>query len=136
MSTDIPGYARRREGREEALGLLYQAELLGTSVDELVDQRGLSVSDYAVMVSQGVAASRTEVDQVLSRHLTNWTVDRMPIVDRVLARIAVWELLSRPDIPTGVVLSEAVELAGQYANEQSPRFLNGVLSEVARDVRG
>jgi N utilization substance protein B len=135
VTTDIPGFARRREGREEALGLLYQAELLGTDVETLVAERGLATDDYSVLVARGVSVSVAEIDELLGRHLNNWRVDRMPIIDRALARIAAWELLSRPDIPTGVVLSEAVELAGQYCGEQSPRFLNGVLGEMAREVR-
>ncbi|HET9070860.1 MAG TPA: transcription antitermination protein NusB, partial [Acidimicrobiales bacterium] len=64
-----------------------------------------------------------------------WSVDRMPAVDRSLLRLATFELLGRPDTPTGVVISEAVDLAKEYSTEESGRFVNGVLAAVAAEVR-
>ena len=84
---------------------------------------------------RGVDDLRDDLDALIGRHLTNWRVERMPIVDRTIARIAAWELDAQPDTPTGVVLSEAVELASQYCGEKSAPFLNGVLSSVADEVR-
>ena len=80
-------------------------------------------------------ADRDALDEVIGRNLTGWTIHRMAIVDRVIARVATWELRSRSDVPTGAVLSEAVELATQYCGEDSPRFLNGVLRSVANELR-
>ena len=136
MSSEIPGLGSRREAREEALAILYQAELTGDPVDEALAGRDVAPSDYAVEIAERVDDERDELDALLGRHLKNWRVERMPLVDRVIARIAAWELSERDDIPTGVVLSEAVEIATQYCAEQSPRFLNGVLSSVAAEVRG
>ena len=136
MSSEIPGLGSRREAREEALAILYQAELTGDPVDEALAGRDVAPSDYAVEIAERVDDERDELDALLGRHLKNWRVERMPLVDRVIARIAAWELSERDDIPTGVVLSEAVEIATQYCAEQSPRFLNGVLSSVADEVRG
>jgi N utilization substance protein B len=59
----------------------------------------------------------------------------MPVVDRTVLRLAIYELLDRPDIPTAAVLSEAVELAKEYSTEDSGRFVNGVLASVASEVR-
>lgn len=136
MSTEIPGFGSRREAREEALAVLYQAELTGDAVDDSLASREVPPSDYAIEIAEGVDDDRDDLDALLGRHLKNWRVERMPLVDRVIARIAAWELSRRDDIPTGAVLSEAVEIATQYCGEQSPRFLNGVLSSVADEVRG
>lgn len=136
MDPEIPGLGSRREAREEALAILYQAELTGDPVDDALAGREVAPSAYAVEIAERVDDERDDLDALLGRHLNNWRVERMPLVDRVIARIAAWELTARDDIPTGVVLSEAVEIATQYCAEQSPRFLNGVLSSVAAEVRG
>ncbi len=136
MSSEIPGLSRRREAREEALAVLYQAELTGESVETALAARDVPPDDYAIEIAEGVDDTRDDLDALIGRHLTNWRVERMPIVDRVIARMAAWELDTQADTPTGVVLSEAVELASQYCGERSPQFLNGVLSSVADEVRG
>ena len=125
----------RREAREEALAFLYETELTGDAVAERLASRDIPLEDYAVAIVGGVDTDRAELDDILGRHLTGWTVRRMAVVDRVIARMATWELRSRPDVPIGVVLSEAVELATQYCGEDSPRFLNGVLRAVADELR-
>ena len=136
MSTEIPGLNRRREAREEALAVLYQAELTADSVEDALAGREIAPDEYAIVIAEGVDDERDDLDALIGRHLTNWRVERMPIVDRVIARIAAWELVNQPDTPTGVVLSEAVELASQYCGEKSAPFLNGVLGSVAAEVRG
>ena len=73
--------------------------------------------------------------RLIAAHAIGWTLDRMPVVDRALLRMATFELLARPDVPTGVVISEAVELATQYSTEESGRFVNGVLATIAAIVR-
>lgn len=136
MSADIPGLNPRREAREEALAVLYQVELTGDAAEDELATRDIAPADYAIEIAHGVDEERDDLDALIGRHLTNWRVDRMPIVDRVLARIAAWELVNQPDIPSAVVLSEAVELASIYCGEKSAPFLNGVLSSVAAEVRG
>ncbi len=136
MRSEIPGLGSRREAREEALAILYQAELTGDPVAEILAARQVPLSSYAVEIVEQVDAGRDDLDALLGRHLENWRVERMPLVDRVIARIAAWELGDRSDVPTGVVLSEAIAIATQYCAEQSPRFLNGVLGSVAGEVRG
>ena len=135
MSSEIPGLNRRREAREEALAVLYQAELSGESVEAALASREVPPDAFAMEIAEGVDHLRDDLDALIGRHLTNWRVERMPIVDRTIARIAAWELDAQPDTPTGVVLSEAVELASQYCGEKSAPFLNGVLSSVADEVR-
>lgn len=125
----------RREAREEALSFLYETELTGDPAAEGLAARDIPLEDYAIEVIEGVEGDRAELDEIIGRNLTGWTINRMAIVDRVIARMATWELRSRTDVPTGAVLSEAVELATQYCGEDSPRFLNGVLRSVANELR-
>lgn len=128
-------FGGRREAREEALSFLYETELTGDPIDESLAARTIPLEDYAVELIRGIDTDRDDLDEIIGRNLKGWTIRRMAIVDRVIARMATWELRSRPDVPTGAVLSEAVELATQYCGEESPRFLNGVLRAVADEVR-
>ena len=134
--TSVPGFGTRREAREDALAVLYEAEIAGGSAFEALARRAVPPSEYAMELALGVDADRESVDDLLRRHLVGWRLERLAVVDRTLARIAAWELLRRDDVPTGVVLSEAVALATQYCSAESPRFLNGVLRAVADEVRG
>ena len=132
----VPGFGARREAREDALAVLYEVEIAGDSAFEALARRAVPPTGYAVELALGVDADRDEVDDLLSRHLVGWRLERLAVVDRSVARIAAWELVHRDDVPTGVVLSEAVALATQYCGAESPRFLNGVLRAVADEVRG
>ena len=132
----VPGFGARREAREDALAVLYEAEIAGGSASEALARRAVPPSGYAVELASGVDEDREVVDDLLRRHLVGWRLERLAVVDRALARIAAWELVHRRDVPTGVVLSEVVALATQYCSAESPRFLNGVLRAVANEARG
>lgn len=134
--TGVPGFGSRREAREDALAVLYETEMAGGSAAETLGRRPLPPSGYAVTLALGVEADRDAVDGMLERHLVDWRLRRLAAVDRALARLAVWELLHSRDIPTGAVLAEAVALATLYGGAESPRFLNGVLGAIAREIRG
>lgn len=136
MTSPIPGLGGRREAREEALAVLYQVESTGGTVDDALSSRPVGIDAYAAKMVRGIAAQSDELDDVVRRNLTGWRLERLAVIDRILVRMGAWELLNRDDIPTGVVLSEAVELATQYSGEESPRFVNGLLRAVANDVRG
>jgi N utilization substance protein B len=133
--TDIPGLSGRREAREDALSVLYEIELTGDPASESLARRDLKAGEYAAAIVEGVAANRPEIDSVITRHVRGWRLERLTVVDRTLARIAAWELAYSPQVPTGVVLSELVELATQYSGTDAPRFLNGLLRAVADEVR-
>ncbi|HEX2272463.1 MAG TPA: transcription antitermination factor NusB [Acidimicrobiales bacterium] len=125
----------RRQARERALTLLYEAEAKETTPAEVLAALPMEPDRFAVELVTGVAEHGEEVDRWLRRFARDWAVERMPAIDRALLRIAVFELLHRPDVPTGVVLSEAVELATRYSTEDSGRFVNGVLARIADEVR-
>lgn len=91
---------------------------------------------YTRVLVEGVAASQARIDALLSESAVGWEIDRMAAVDRAVLRLAVYELLEQQTVPLAVVIDEAVALAGQYSTEDSGRFVNGVLSTVAQQVRG
>lgn len=126
----------RRIAREEALNFLYELEVTGDALETLLVAKPLPPRDYALELVQGVTSCTAELDHVIGTHLRDWTVGRLALLDRLLARLATWELLKRDEVPTGVVLSEVVELATQYCGAESPRFLNGLLRAVAIEIRG
>ncbi|MGH9119414.1 MAG: transcription antitermination factor NusB [Acidimicrobiales bacterium] len=134
MPTSIPG-SGRREARERALELLYEAESKGLAPGDLVAGLPIDPDPYARTLTVGVGADLGRVDEIISSTSKGWRVERMPAVDRALLRMAVWELAHRPEIPVAVVINEAVELAKQYSTEESGRFVNGVLSRVAAELR-
>lgn len=115
--------------------LLYQADTQGLDADELLESLPLDPDPYAIAAVRGVHADLERIDAALEEHSTDWPVRRMPIVDRAIVRLAAWELYERLDVPTPVILDEAVELAKDYSTERSPAFVNGVLDAVARAVR-
>jgi len=117
------------------MSLLYEAEMKGITPADLLDELPVPPDPFVVDLVQGVGAHHEHVDELIATYSVGWTLDRMPAVDRNVLRLAVYELTERPDIPTGAVISEAVELAKQYSTDESGRFVNGVLASVAAEVR-
>jgi N utilization substance protein B len=125
----------RRESRERALSLLYEAEVKDLTPADLLMELPLQPEPFVVDLVEGVGAHQSRIDGLISRFSIDWTLDRMPAIDRNLLRLAVYELIERPDVPLGAVISEAVELAKRFSTEESGRFVNGVLSSVAAEIR-
>lgn len=127
--------ASRREQRERVMGLLYEADAKDVPVSRVLDDLPVAPDPWVAEVAVGVEDARDRVDALIAGHAIGWALDRMPVVDLTVLRMATWELLEQPDTPTGVVISEAVELAKQYSTDESGRFVNGVLASVAAEVR-
>jgi N utilization substance protein B len=125
----------RREARERALGLCYELETRDLSADELVDGLSASPDAYAETLLRGVVEHRTEIDALLGTHSEHWALGRMPAIDRALLRIGSYELGWEPEIPTAVVIDEAVDLANQYSTKDSGRFVNALLARIANELR-
>jgi transcription antitermination protein NusB len=127
----------RSKARKRAVDVLYESDLRGTDpADTLADRRALGdppLHEYTVELVEGVRANRARVDEILAEYAEGWTVARMPDVDRAVLRLAVYELLWREEVPSAVVIDEAVELAKSLSTDESPRFVNGVLARVLRD---
>jgi len=128
----------RRKARKRALDVLYEADLrdlppvqaFASYLTRLERPLPGHIS-YTEQLVEGVAAHRDHIDELIASYAEGWTLDRMPVVDRNLARIGVYELLYADDIDDAVAITEAVELAKQMSTPDSPRFLNGVLGRIA-----
>ena len=135
MSTYQGGIGSRREARERALALLYEAEVKDRPIADVLAELPVAPEPFAVELVTGVDEHRAELDALLTRFARDWPLARMPALDRAVLRMGCFELCHRPDVPTGAVLSEAVELASAYSTDDSGRFVNGVLSAIATEVR-
>jgi N utilization substance protein B len=130
-----PVASTRRQARERALGLLYEAVSKGRSARSVLDDQPVEPDPFAVDVATGVDEHQADIDQLIRRFARGWTLERMPVIDRLLLRMGSYELLERPDVPTAAVISEAVELAKRFSTDDSSRFVNGVLARIADEVR-
>jgi N utilization substance protein B len=119
------------EPRELAVQVLYEADQLGLT--ELAAHGDISAK--AARLAAGTFDRRAELDRLIDEVSDRWRVDRMPVVDRAVLRLALYELTCEPGTPTGVVLSEAVRIAKMFSTERSGQFVNGVLGTLARQVR-
>lgn len=129
------GIGTRRESRERALALLYEAEQKGLDpLATVIDDLPVPPEAYAGALVVGVSDHLAEIDDLLGRFAVGWTVVRMPAVDRTLLRLATFEL-GHTDVPIGACISEAVELAKRYSTDDSHTFINGLLSRLAVELR-
>jgi N utilization substance protein B len=128
--------ASRRAARERALELLYEAEARDIAVAELLDQQPIVPAELAVELVRGVDDHRDRIDELLRRWVApKWSLDRLAAVDRSILRVGTYELLAVPERSAALVINEAVVLARRFGTDDSPRFVNGVLSSVASEVR-
>lgn len=115
--------------------LLYEAQMKNTDPAVVLEEQVLAPDRYTSELVGGVASSMDELDGYIERLAKGWTIKRMPVMDVVVLRVALFELLHRPDIPRGPILAEAVEFASQYGTDDSSRFVNGLLSSAADEIR-
>lgn len=128
----------RRKARKRALDVLFEADLrdlppsqvLLTYLDRIAKPHPEHL-EYSKVLIDGVAKHIDRIDELIASYAEGWTIDRMPTVDRNLARIAVYELLFEPNVDDPVAITEAVELAREMSTDDSPRFLNGLLDRIA-----
>ena len=132
----------RSKSRKRALDVLYAAEARGVSPLVVLDERmqepagpdrhsWTPIGDFAEGLVRGFVEHQHRIDTLLAEHSRGWTVERMPAVDRAILRIAVYELLYSTEVPPAVVVNEAVDSAKTLSTDDSPRFVNGVLGQIA-----
>ena len=134
----------RRQAREAALQILYLWEVGRTDPASAIDayfaehapEAPERVRSFARILVEGTIADLSAIDAIVARHSTNWRVDRLAVIDRLILRLAVWELRHAGDVPAAVVLNEAVELARRFSTDDAVRFVNGVLDAVRRTGAG
>ena len=129
--------AARSKARKRALDVLFEADLRGVAATDTlsswVTRADPPVQDYTRVLVEGVAARRERIDGVITSYSQDWSLERMPPVDRNTLRLAVFELLWCDDVPDAVVIDEAVELAKTLSTDDSAGFVNGILARVLAD---
>jgi transcription antitermination protein NusB len=126
----------RRAARDRAVELLYEAESKSSTVEEVLAGLPVEPDALAVELAVGVDAHRDRIDEVLGRLVApRWTLPRLAAVDRAILRIGSYELFEVPERSQALVINEAVVLARRFGSDDSPRFVNGVLSSVAAEAR-
>ena len=134
--------SKGRTARMAALSLLYSSDIAESDLERVVEEGAypadnLELSDYAESIVFGVLEHREEIDERLSSTSENWALDRMPVVDRAILRLAVYEMMYVESVPVPLAINEAVELAKEFGGEDdSSRFVNGVLGRIARSIEG
>ncbi len=130
-----PGGGRsRREARERAVELAYEAQLRQVDVDGLLAALPIAPDGFTIDLLRATESAREQADELIAHQASGWTLERMPALDLLIMRMAVAELLHL-DTPTGVILAESVDLASRYSTDESGRFVNGVLAALARTLR-
>ncbi len=128
----------RRQARELALQALFFLDMDKSDPDENLaafclnneDLLTENVKPFFLDLIKGVLEHRTEIDALLHKYSKNWRITRMPVVDRNIMRMATFEFLKRPDIPSSVTINEAVEIGKKYGTKDSGSFINGVLDQI------
>jgi N utilization substance protein B len=121
---------RRSEQRRAAVVALYQGDVTGRPLSELIDR---SVPPFTRELAEGVEQEREGLDALISQHSVGWSLERIAPLERNILRVALYELLHRPDVPDEVAIDEAVETAKELCSTAAPSFLNGILGAVQRE---
>ena len=132
-------HEERTFARKQALQLMYQGEILEKTPRELIDNGQLvpetqGLGEYALMLLDGAKESLEAIDELIESASDNWTLDRMPVVDRSLLRLTTYEMCYVDDVPVSVSINEAVNLAKEFGGDDSPRFINGILGRIATQL--
>ena len=126
--------AARSKARKRAVDVLYEADIRSgnpaTLLGERLADQALPVHEHTVRLVEGVVEHAARIDELIDTHASNWSIDRLPDVDRAILRMAVFELLWVDDVPDAVVIDEAVELAKTLSTDDSPAYVNGVLGGI------
>jgi N utilization substance protein B len=131
----------RTKARKRALDLLYGADLREISLNSALAMEAARAAreparaaswDYARQIVTGIAEHGDEIDELIDTYSKGWSIDRMPVLDRAILRIGIWELLFNDEVPAGVAISEAVEAAKTLSTEDSGGFVNGLLARIAK----
>lgn len=124
----------RSKARKRALDAIFQADLNNKPIIEIQDESDVEDKKYSDILINGIKENQTKIDSLISDSITNWTIDRIPRVDKNILRVAVYELLFQKDVPINVVISEAVKLAEELSTDDSASFVNGTLANISKKI--
>ena len=139
VSKAFTQHEERTLARKHALQLMYQGEILEKAPRELIENAQLvpetqGLDEYALMLLDGAKEKLEAIDELIDSASDNWTLDRMPVVDRSLLRLTTYEMRYVDDVPVSVSINEAVNLAKEFGGDDSPRFINGILGRIATQL--
>lgn len=124
----------RSKARKAALDLLYEGDIRKTSASALMAQRLTDIEyvirEFTKELIDGIEANRRKIDELITTYSQGWDMDRMPVIDRNILRIGIYEVLWSKDVPEAVAISESLELAQTLSTEDSSKYINGVLSKI------
>jgi len=131
----------RSKARKRALDILFEADSKGVTIPSVLaehvrrrrDEASPDLNEYTVTLVEGVAANLPKIDEQITRSAVGWSLDRMPDVDRAIARLSTFEIVFVEDVPDAVAISEAVDLATDLSTAESPRFIAGILHAISAD---
>lgn len=127
---------KRSKAREYALQILYQVDVTRTDAQTIMQDfweahpAPQDVRGFATQVVEGTVGHLEQINHLIAQHANNWDITRMAIVDRNILRMGAYELLYMEDVPPKVCLNEAVELAKRFGDEESSKFVNGILDTI------
>ena len=139
VSKAFTQHEERTLARKHALQLMYQGEILEKAPRELIENAQLvpetqGLDEYALILLDGTKEKLEAIDELIDSASDNWTLDRMPVVDRSLLRLTTYEMRYVDDVPVSVSINEAVNLAKEFGGDDSPRFINGILGRIATQL--
>lgn len=129
----------RSKGRKRALDILYESDIRSINPLWLVKERTTTsdeIATFGASLVEGYGTKASEIDKLIDKHARNWDVDRLASVDRNIMRIATHELMTSAEsgVPVSVIIDEALELARQLSTDDSPRYIHGILSAIAKEI--
>ena len=136
------GGVSRRRGREFSMQVLYASEVGADTLEKVADRIATSEDDpvsmdargYGLQLARTVRMRGGEIDRLIQSASDHWDVGRLAVLDRIILRMAIAELISEPDVPSKVCINEAVEIARKFSTEASSRFVNGILDAISRQL--
>ena len=132
--------SKRRKLREKILQILYAFEMHGSGLSDIVEDQLSDISEiedkeFCTGIINYVLAEREVIEKYIENKLVNWEVGRIAVIDRILLRIAIGELLYAVDVPPKVSINETIEIAKEYSTAKSGKFINGILDAVLIDLK-
>ena len=142
MTRQAQGGVSRRRGREFTMQVLYASEVGGETLEKVADRIATSedgpvptdAKEYGLQLARTVRMRGGEIDRLIQSASEHWDVSRLAVLDRIILRMAIAELISEPDVPSKVCINEAVEIAKKFSAENSSRFVNGILDAISRQL--
>jgi len=129
----------RAEGRKVIISVLFEKTFHEEPLDKIIENaavaRGTKTNDFVLSTVHGVFSHMDKLDEIIEKHLVDWRLDRLPRVTLTILRLAIYEMMYMEEIPIGASINEAVELAKEYAGDDDPSYINGVLGSIAKTIK-